>query len=186
MWKISKKFEMAYGHRVHTQNLNNEFSCGAAPKCRMLHGHNAIIELSLRGQTLDNRGFVVDFVELNWFKKFIDDTLDHKFIIDKADPMFRNIIPHYVNGENIPAELPWKRKPEGYSIIDPNFFKTLYDKSLVEIYEGFVVVEFVPSSENLSKWLYDIAYNKMQTIGVEVESILFYETPKSSSMYERE
>lgn len=173
-WIISKEFDFCYGHRVWSQTLNQEFSLDNRCVCRHLHGHQGKILVKLEAPSLVN-GMVTDFKHLNWFKKFLDDVLDHKFIIDKSDPAF-NII--------VPLTVPWKEYSEGYKIVDPNWFKTLTDKALIEILEGFVVVDFVPTSENLSKWLYDIVQAKMKGMGVKVESVQFFETPKSSSCYE--
>ena len=184
MWKISKSFEVCYGHRVHCQLLNEQYSAGQKGKCRFLHGHNANIVVTLESETLNERGMVCDFLELNWFKKFIDEALDHKFVIDKNDPMFNVIVPFRYNRNEF--VVPWLKKPEGYEIVDPNFFKTLEHESLVEILEGFVVVDFVPTSENLSKWLFDIVKAKMDKININTNSVQFYETPKSQSVYQGE
>lgn len=175
MWKIAKQFDFCYGHRVHNQTLDQEYSIDNRCVCRHLHGHQGTILVQLESSVLVE-GMVTDFKHLNWFKKFIDETLDHKFIIDRKDPMFNTIIP---NGEN----LPWIKASEGYSIIDPMYFKFLTDNSLIEILEGFVVVDFVPTSENLSRWLYEIVDNKMKKLGVKTNSIQFFETPKSQSIF---
>ena len=180
IWKISKQFDFCYGHRVHNQTLNKEYSIDNRCVCRHLHGHQGTIIVALRGEQLSN-GMVTDFKHLNWFKKFLDDVLDHKFIIDKNDPMFRHIVPHPPT-----LDLEWKKFDEGYEIVDPNFFKFIESDNLIEILEGFVVVDFVPTSENLSKWLFEIVQNKMSKINIEVESLQFYETPKSQSIYGRE
>jgi 6-pyruvoyltetrahydropterin/6-carboxytetrahydropterin synthase len=177
MWKISKQFDFCYGHRVHNQTLKEEYSLDNRCVCRHLHGHQGKILIFLKGDHLTN-GMITDFKHLNWFKKFLDDTLDHKFIIDKQDPMFKQIIPHMGNDS-----LPWKEFPEGYEIINPLFFKTIADENIIDILEGFVVVNFVPTSENLSKWLFDIVQNKMKELNVETESLQFFETPKSQSIY---
>ena len=42
-----------------------------------------------------------------------------------------------------------------------------------------VVVDFVPTSENISSWILQIAQKKMQKLGVEVVAVEFWETPKS-------
>ncbi|MDD4109975.1 MAG: 6-carboxytetrahydropterin synthase [Clostridia bacterium] len=175
-WSISKEFDFCYGHRVWSQTLDQEYSLDDKCVCRHLHGHQGKIIVKLESSFLVS-GMVTDFKHLNWFKKFLDDVLDHKFIIDKNDPAF-NII--------VPLTVPWKENHSlGYSIVDPNWFKTLSDKTLIEILEGFVMVDFVPTSENLSKWLFDIVRAKMGQIGIKVESVQFYETPKSSSKYEQ-
>jgi 6-pyruvoyltetrahydropterin/6-carboxytetrahydropterin synthase len=124
-------------------------------------------------------GMVTDFKHLNWFKKFLDDVLDHKFIIDKADPMFNVIVPHQAMG--IP--IVWNIMPEGYSVVAPEFLKNITDPNMVDILEGFVVVDFVPTSENLSAWLAGVVDKKMAPLNVKVDSLHFYETPKSSSLY---
>ena len=177
-WIISKSFDFCYGHRVWSQKLNSEYSIDARCVCRHLHGHQGKIIISLEGETLE-RGMVTDFKHLNWFKKFLDDVLDHKFIIDKNDPMFALIVPHLDK-----EALPWVRNEEmGYEIINPLYYKTITEQSLIDIYEGFVVVDFVPTSENLSEWLFKIAQEKMGKINIKVNSLQFYETPKSASMY---
>ena len=182
-WIISKEFDFCYGHRVWSQTLNQEFSLDNRCVCRHLHGHQGKVIIKLEASSLTN-GMVTDFKHLNWFKKFLDDSLDHKFIIDKHDPMFKIIIPHGNDDDNPEFVYPWISKPEGYSIINPDYFKTLNNDSLIEVLEGFVMVDFVPTSENLSKWLFDIIQSKMSKIGVIVESVKFFETPKSSSCYE--
>ena len=91
-WKISKEFDFCYGHRVWSQTLNPEFSLDSCLKCRHLHGHQGKILVYLEADELHN-GMVTDFKHLNWFKQFIDDVLDHKFILDVNDPLFSTLLP---------------------------------------------------------------------------------------------
>ena len=49
------------------------------------------------------------------------------------------------------------------------------------MYEGFIVVDFVPTSENLSAWLLNIIQEKMSQINIKVSHVEFLETPKSKS-----
>lgn len=171
MWSITKSFEFDYGHRVWTQNLKKDFSCDTELKCRFLHGHRGVIKITLSRDHLES-GMVTDFKHLNWFKKFIDEVLDHKTIIDIHDPALNILFPVIKN-------LGLVGKLEGYSIC-PN----LEDPLLNEIYGGIVIVDFIPTSENLSAWLYSIVYRKMKQLvpGVEVE-VTFFETPSSCSHY---
>ncbi|PPD54364.1 MAG: hypothetical protein CTY12_03470 [Methylotenera sp.] len=52
-----------------------------------------------------------------------------------------------------------------------------------EFYEGFFLIDFVPTSENLSKWMFDFISPKMLEIGVRVSRIEFKETPKTMASY---
>ena len=54
-----------------------------------------------------------------------------------------------------------------------------------EVLEGYFIVNFVPTSENLSKWLFDCAQAKMSSININVTQIDWYETPKSRSSYRK-
>ncbi|MFD8967804.1 6-pyruvoyl tetrahydropterin synthase family protein [Streptomyces sp. NPDC059568] len=50
--------------------------------CARMHGHNYIVvlELSARREDLTEPGFVRDYRDLDAFKKWMDDTLDHRHL----------------------------------------------------------------------------------------------------------
>ena len=48
-----------------------------------------------------------------------------------------------------------------------------------------MIVNFVPTSENLSAWMAGIVDIKMAPLGVKVHHIDWWETPKSRSVYYR-
>lgn len=52
--------------------------------CSRIHGHNYIVvlELSLRAEELGEDGFVRDYRDLDDFKRWVDDTLDHRHLND--------------------------------------------------------------------------------------------------------
>ncbi len=54
-----------------------------------------------------------------------------------------------------------------------------------EYFEGFLVVDFVPTSENLSSWMADLVEAKMSKLNVTVDRIDWWETPKSRSVFYR-
>jgi len=173
-WQISKQFDFCYGHRVWSQELNKDFALDECLMCRHLHGHQGKILVHLESDKLSN-GMVTDFKHLNWFKKFIDDTLDHKFIIDINDPLFSTLLPHFSDKKD------FYNMGEGYMI--PNLTKIKDEpKHIHEMYEGYVVVDFVPTSENLSAWLLDIVSKKMEPFNIKVSHIEYFETPKSKSV----
>ncbi len=174
MWKISKEFDFCYGHRVWSQTLNTEFSLDGCLKCRHLHGHQGKILVYLEAQELTN-GMVTDFKHLNWFKQFLDDTLDHKFILDINDPLFSTLLPHISRNDLIKFD-------EGYLLPDLNKLKDK-ESHIIELYEGYVIVDFVPTSENLSAWFLKIVQNKMEKLNIKVSHVEFLETPKSKSTF---
>jgi 6-pyruvoyltetrahydropterin/6-carboxytetrahydropterin synthase len=216
-WKISKSMNFSYGHRVHTQNLIEEYSCDTSCKCKWLHGHNADVTVYFEADKLE-RGFVTDFKHANWINKFLDTYVDHKFILDLNDPWFNQIINGTISGQmelisGIPTgrhtrmdslQLPRVDGEVRYVPIIPVYVpgtdiivahvldvnvscglgKEIYlDGPEKEFYEGFILVDFVPTSEYLSKWIYDFVDVKMAKIGIKVTQVDFSETPKTMATY---
>lgn len=179
MYEIAKQFDFCYGHRVWSQELKERFSTDLSCACRHLHGHQGTLIIYLSAETLE-RGMVTDFKHLGWFKKWLDDTLDHKFIMDIHDPLLPYEIPHYVNGRSIFDGVTFDWKSDGHAILSgyQNLAPVLREK-----YEGMVIVNFEPTSENLCKWIYEIVQEQMNAIGVNVSRVQFFETPKSQSNY---
>lgn len=159
MWEISKEFHFDYGHRVWTQELDEEYALTRHTKCRHLHGHTGRVVVYLTSDELQS-SMVTDFNHLGWLKKFIDDNIDHKFIIDRNDPLFQNM-----TGLGPLSAGPEKGGPwEEYS-------------------ESFYVVDFVPTSENLAKWMFETVQEKMAPLGVRVARVEWCETPKTKATY---
>ena len=193
-WVIDKEFNFCYGHRVWSQQLVKEFcaSDDFCTKCRHLHGHEGKLNVFLEGNTLE-RGMVTDFKHLGWLKNFLDDNVDHKFIIDMSDPWFEHLLHgqiREVGGEQrlfIVGDRALRLKP----IFVPNTTHcagwTLDVDALTgaeqEVYEGFFLVNFIPTSENLCKWVYDCIVAKMSRLDVNVQRVEWNETPKSRSTY---
>ncbi len=173
-WKISKEFDFCYGHRVWSQTLNTEFSLDGCLKCRHLHGHQGKILIYLEADELKD-GMVTDFKHLNWFKAFLDDVLDHKFILDINDPLYSKLLSDVQKEELVKFD-------EDYYLVDLTKFKD-EESYLIELYEGYVLVDFVPTSENLSAWFLKIVQKKMDKLGVKVSHVEFLETPKSKSTF---
>ena len=75
---VTKQIEFCYGHRL----INYK------GKCANLHGHNAVAEIRIDAPELDYRGMVVDFGDINAIvKTWINDELDHKMLLNQADPL---------------------------------------------------------------------------------------------------
>ncbi len=175
-WIIDKQFDFCYGHRVWSQELKSEFSIDSCLSCRHLHGHQGVVKIFLSSSELHS-GMVTDFKHLNWFKLWLEQTLDHKFIIDRNDPLFNDLMSHYCKDEHMDLER-FIYHDDGYWQPDLRVVQGEID-AIVEKYEGMVVVDFVPTSESISGWIFDIVQNRMSPIGIEVVSVEFWETPKS-------
>lgn len=78
MYCVTKRLDFCYGHRL----VNH------GGVCRHLHGHNAMIEIDVAAETLDERDMVVDFADIKRVvKAWIDSELDHKMILRHDDPL---------------------------------------------------------------------------------------------------
>jgi 6-pyruvoyltetrahydropterin/6-carboxytetrahydropterin synthase len=127
--------------------------------------------------TLDPTGMVTDFRHLEWLKKWINEYIDHQFVLDKSDPLYNQIIG---NRGLVPVLVPNTDHVAGWQLdltgLDPNTPE-------YEYYEGFMIVDFVPTSENLSSWMAELVDIKMKPLNVTVDHIDWWETPKSRSVY---
>jgi 6-pyruvoyltetrahydropterin/6-carboxytetrahydropterin synthase len=178
-WIIDKTFEFCYGHRVWTQTLNGKYSNDLKCACRHLHGHEGKMQVFLTAPALDQTSMITDFRHLEWLKKWINTYIDHQFVIDRNDPLYNKVI-----GDKtplVPVYVPDTDHVAGYHI-DPSFYSKLSGPDQ-EYYEGFMIVDFVPTSERLSAWMAKIVEVKMKDLGVTVHHIDWWETPKSRSVF---
>ena len=179
-WIISKSFEFCYGHRVWTQQLNGEYADDLKCACRHLHGHEGKVQVHLTADSLDNTGMITDFRHLEWLKKFINLHVDHQFVVDRNDPLYNQLIGsrklNKVVVPNTDYVVGYKVDLEGLNEKSPEY----------EYYEGFFVVDFVPTSENLSSWIAKFVDYKMKELGVKVCRVDWWETPKSCSTFHYE
>lgn len=183
-WIIDKTFSFCYGHRVWTQKLDGEYAADLKCACRHLHGHEGKMQVFLTPNRpgashngLDATGMVTDFRHLEWLKKWINEYIDHQFIIDKHDPLYNQIV-----GERglVPVLVPGTDYVAGYHLDLTGLEENTPE---YEYYEGFMVVDFVPTSEKLSAWMAELVEVKMQKLGVRVHHIDWWETPRSRSTY---
>lgn len=89
MFTISKRFEFSASHQLE--------GLPEGHPCSRLHGHNYTVEVVLQGETLDERGFVIDYGELAPIKHYIDNVLDHRHL--------NNVLPVQPSAENIAKYL---------------------------------------------------------------------------------
>mgnify|MGYP006144007301 CR=1 FL=1 len=78
MFRVTREIEFCYGHRLLDYD----------GVCKHPHGHNAVVEVEVRTDRLDNRNMVADFSDIKRIVKgWIDRELDHKMILRHDDPL---------------------------------------------------------------------------------------------------
>ena len=78
MYLVTKRIDFCYGHRLLDYD----------GICKHPHGHNAVVEVDVRTDRLDERNMVADFSDIKRIVKgWIDRELDHKMILRHDDPL---------------------------------------------------------------------------------------------------
>lgn len=78
MYRITEEVRFCYGHRLMDY----------VGRCARIHGHNARVEIVLGAASLDRRGFVLDFGELETrARAWIDARFDHRLLLRRDDPV---------------------------------------------------------------------------------------------------
>lgn len=124
MFRVTQEIDFCYGHRL----LNY------AGKCRHLHGHNGRILITLEAPELDSRGMLVDFTDIKHsIRTWVDNELDHRMILNEADPMvsvFREhleplfLIPQNPTAENIAKLIYDETKSRGFPVVEISLWET--------------------------------------------------------------
>jgi len=73
VFKIAATYGFEAAHQLHRLPDGH--------KCKRLHGHNYRVEVSVEGP-LDERGFVIDYAELDAAVQPLIDRLDHRYLND--------------------------------------------------------------------------------------------------------
>ena len=188
--------------RVHNQRLDTNFteSGESCLKCRHIHGHEGLVKVFVEeddnSTNVKDRGFVMDFKELGFMKNFVDDVLDHKFIMDLRDPLFKSEFDAVASqslelcpGFGYADSSKLVEMPNKYFVPDLTLIRNMLDdttlesneqNAIFEKYEGAVFVDFVPTSENLTAWILTVVQNKLRDYpGIKVKAVEYWETPKS-------
>ncbi len=80
MYSVTKRIDFCYGHRLLDYD----------GVCKHPHGHNAVAEIEVRTDALDNRNMVADFSDIKRsIKGWIDRELDHKMLLRHDDPLVK-------------------------------------------------------------------------------------------------
>lgn len=181
-WNIDKEFHFEMGHRVWAQELNRpDLSIETSCACKHLHGHSYVVKVFLGADSLDQSAMVTDFKNLNFMKEFVDNVLDHKFMIDVNDPNFeiitgvKDIYAHPGDEHNFSNFVNLGELVSSMPVVP--------DEKLQLHLNSFVLVDFVPTSENICKYLKQYAQERIGDFAT-VTAVELWETKKSHCRYE--
>jgi 6-pyruvoyltetrahydropterin/6-carboxytetrahydropterin synthase len=188
-WKISKSFDFDYAHRVHNQVLNTCLSLDNLTKCKSIHGHFGQLIVQLEGTILNEQSMVFDYKNLNFIKRFIDEELDHKWILDVEDPYLENIflpLPFIYKANLAKKHITSLTEPafenHKHNYWTPRILEGVKDYE-ADVLKGIILVPFVPTSERLAQWVFSICKTELEKFKVTVSSVTFKETPKTSAEF---
>jgi len=151
MYSITKVFRFESAHRL---------SKGYEGKCQNIHGHNYICEITIRGDKLDEFGFIKDFSNFKEIKLFLDDLFDHKLILHEDDPFI----------------IEFERTNCDYRFGGKAYFNEKENEQEF----GYVLMEDNPTVEVMSKFIYD---EIKKWYDVRVYKIKLYENENSWCEY---
>jgi 6-pyruvoyltetrahydropterin/6-carboxytetrahydropterin synthase len=175
-WIIDKEFHFEMGHRVWAQKLDHaRLSISTDCACKHLHGHSYAIKVFLGADHLDQSEMVTDFKNLNFMKQFVDDVLDHKFMIDINDPNFEIIT-------SVSDVFKLKSDFKNFTNLGEYMKDTGVSEDRLLHLNSFVLVDFVPTSENICKYLKIYAQEFIGDIAT-VDALELWETKKSHCRY---
>lgn len=141
MYSVVKDIDVDFAHRVP----------GHPGGCRMIHGHTWRFQVCVASDHLDSTGFVIDFGDIK--KKVLQpvkDLLDHSLLLSRVD---------YDNGQQSLDKL---GEDLGLELTD-NIEDELHEVTLTAVGARLAVCvsPFRPTSENLARWLYELACERL-------------------------
>ncbi len=90
MFEVSVEESFAAGHSLRNYR----------GKCEKVHGHNYKVRVTLQGETLNEAGLLVDFVDVKQRLRAVIDRLDHEFLndvppFDELNPSAENMAKYF-------------------------------------------------------------------------------------------
>lgn len=124
MYRVSRQLGFCYGHRLQRH----------AGKCSRLHGHNAVVVMTLESPSLDALGMVADFqVIRDRIGAWIDAELDHRMILHRDDPVLAAlhdlhedvvVVDFEPTAENLARWIHDRAREAGLPVVEVEFWET--------------------------------------------------------------
>ena len=80
-----------YGHNIGLSAVFRQPNADHS-HCHLLHGYSLAFTFTFACKELDNKNWVVDFGGLKQLKAWLEDSFDHKLVVDKKDPALSTMI----------------------------------------------------------------------------------------------
>tara|TARA_Y100000389_G_scaffold204845_1_gene260105 strand:- start:2769 stop:3212 length:444 start_codon:yes stop_codon:yes gene_type:complete len=80
-----------YGHNIGLSAVFRQPNANHS-HCHLLHGYSLAFTFTFGCKELDNKNWVVDFGGLKELKAWLEDSFDHKLVVDKKDPALSTMI----------------------------------------------------------------------------------------------
>ena len=74
-----------YGHNIGLSAVFRQPNADHS-HCHLLHGYSLAFKFTFGCKDLDNKNWAVDFGGLKPLKKWLEDSFDHKLVLDENDP----------------------------------------------------------------------------------------------------
>lgn len=140
--KIRKEFRVESAHIVR--------NCTSHRCSHSIHGHSAVVEVFLEGDTLDNAGMLYDFGLLKTTVKEFIDSMDHCYILCKYDaPEFKEFIK---NSCDRWIELPFNPSAECLSMFIHYWINYIIEHTNTNNGEGKIRCSGVRYHETATGW----------------------------------
>ena len=124
-------------------------------KCQNIHGHRYFVEVGVDDKVINAQG------ESN-----------EGMVIDFGD--LKQIMVQEIDA----------RLDHGFMMYDGDVFMSTFAYLMKEHGQKIIFVEFVPTAENIAKYLYEIIKNKLKEVGIKIKHVKVWETPTSTATYE--
>lgn len=133
-FNITKEFKFEYAHAL---NLDYD------SPCKDVHGHSAVVKVTLYATKLNKNGMVVDFKDLSFIQKYLDESFDHRLVLQKKD------LNHHVVTKNLSITVTFVNgNPTAENLA--KLIGTYISKHILEICQDIycIDVEFFETAKN--------------------------------------
>lgn len=184
------EYRLCYAHRVWSPEYSYD------EECRMIHGHTADLSLVV---TYDREKTLHRTVEktIDETFMFMNKNIFNRFLIDTADPMFYTLVSslyesvavefnvdvfNTAHNFYVPIIMPESNHVIAHEVnLSP--FERAKNSPIYDVLRSYFITDFCPSSDNLSKWLYEMVNSRIKMIGATLDHVEWSSVPNRKIIY---